>query len=405
MWKFLLNKVFKAREKFAVDLGTEDMEKPFLEHLEDLRTMIVRMAITLIVVTLVTFVYCKELLSIIRYPIVLAGLDKKIVLINLQVTGGFMTAMNISLVAGIVLAFPLLLFFLLQFVLPGLRQSEKKILWPAMTIGAGLFLVGMLFAYYVVSPRALQFFYEFSVDFLNNFGGDEAAKAAEVAKAATTVVGPVCQDCLQLRHQLEGAGLLVRDAAGLSSALTPGAVYPWEIVSYVKFICQFILIFGACFELPVVVMALVKLDVLNYQMMKGSRSWAAVIIAIVAAVITPTQDVFTLSLLAVPMYVLYEICIWLAYFMHKKDREAYPEYYQQLEEDEKAMAAPATTDDWDNEEYNPWSTDEDKADDDHGSASKALPDGDAKPTSETPKDESEKTLEDYSRDDENRNTD
>lgn len=422
MWKFLLTKVFKARDKFAVDLGGDkDAEKPFIEHLEDLRSMIVRMAITLVVVTIVTFVYCKELLTLIRMPIVLAGLDKKIVLINLQVTGGFMTAMNISLVAGIVLAFPLLLYFLLQFVLPGLRTTEKKILWPALAIGFGLFMTGMLFAFYVVSPRALQFFYEFSVDFLNNFGADTAAKAAEATKDAAAVAAPICQDCLRLRAQLEGAGLMVKDAAGLSSALTPGAVYPWEIVSYVKFICQFVLIFGACFELPVVVMAMVKLDVLNYQMMKGSRAWAAVIIAIVAAVITPTQDVFTLSLLAVPMYVLYEICIWLAYYMQKKDKEAYPEYYQQLEEDDKALKADEKAD-WDNEDYNPWSTADEKDDDDEAIRPKPKPvaptssepaptephpDAPAETTDAAPaKPPHEKTLEESSREDEQRtNTD
>ena len=150
MWKFLLNKVFKAREKFAVDLGDGDMEKPFIEHLEDLRNMIVRMAVTVLVMTIGTFVYCKELLRVIRMPIAMAGLDKKIALINLQVTGGFMTAMNISLVAGIVLAFPLLLYFLLQFVLPGLKNNEKRVMWPALAVGAGLFMVGMLFAFFVV---------------------------------------------------------------------------------------------------------------------------------------------------------------------------------------------------------------------------------------------------------------
>ncbi len=406
MWKFLLTKVFKARDKFAVDLGdgSGDEEKPFIEHLEDLRTMIVRMAITIIVAACVTLYFCKELLEIIRMPIVIAGLDKKIVLINLQVTGGFMTAMDISLVAAIVVSFPILLYFLLQFVLPGLRHTEKKILWPALAIGFGLFMTGMLFSFFVVAPRALEFFYEFAVDFLNNFSNDAAAKTAEVANAATAAVAPVCHDCLRLRSQLEGAGLLGKGSVG---ALTPGAVYPWEIVSYVKFISQFVLIFGACFELPVVVMALVKLDILNYTMMKGTRSWAAVIIAIVAAVITPTQDVFTLSLLAVPMYVLYEICIWLAYYMQKKDKEAYPEYYKQLEEDEKAEKADEQAE-WDNEDYNPWSTAEGD-DDDEAIRTKSKPTEEkpaepkpSEPTAEPEKPHHEKTLEEISREDEER---
>ena len=77
-------------------------------------------------------------------------------------------------------------------------------------------------------------------------------------------------------------------------------------------------------------------------------------IAVFAAVITPTQDVLTLMLLAGPLYVLYEICIWLAYFMEKKDRSAYPEYYAELEKDEAALEKESPPDEWDKEDYNPW---------------------------------------------------
>lgn len=342
MWKFLLNKAFKAREKFAVDLGTEDMEKPFLEHLEDLRTMIVRMAFTLLISSVATFVYYKELISIIVQPLIWAGIgrDEKGVmdlLISTDPTGPFMTAMNVSLIAAVIGSFPFLLLFLLQFVMPGLRTNEKKLLFPAIAIGAGLFFTGVCFSYFLVLPKALAFFFEFGTDL--------------------------------------------------------GVRPMWTLNEYITFSTRFVLVFGVSFELPVLVMALVKLDILNYKIMKGTRSHAIIGIAIFAAIITPTTDPLTMLLMAGPLYVLYEICIWLAYLMEKKDREAYPEYYKQLEEDEKAMEEPAKTDDWDNEEYNPWSTDEDKADDD------------TKPAGEKPKDESEKTLEDYSRDDENRNTD
>ncbi|WP_075086910.1 twin-arginine translocase subunit TatC [Verrucomicrobium spinosum] len=255
--------------------------------------MIVNMVVTLLVVTLGTFFFYEYLLQIIEHPLVMAGIRDKISLQNLKVTGGFMTVMNISLVAGVILAFPLLLYFLLQFILPGLRTTEKKVIFPAIGVGGGLFLLGVVFAYYVVSPRALLFFYEFSVSM----------------------------------DQL---------SASQGGAASPDKLI-WERVEYVKFVCQFVLIFGACFELPVVVMALVKMDVLNYKVMKTSRAWAAIIICVVAAVITPTQDALTLALLAVPMYVLYEVCIWLAYYMEKKDRQLYPEYYKEQDEESKAV--------------------------------------------------------------------
>ncbi|WP_038171880.1 twin-arginine translocase subunit TatC [Verrucomicrobium sp. BvORR106] len=309
MFNWIFKKVVTLREKVAVDLGGADEEKPFLDHLDDLRKMIVNMTITLLVVTLGTFFFYEYLIKIIEHPLVMAGIRDKISLQNLKVTGGFMTVMNISLVAGVILAFPLLLYFLLQFILPGLRTTEKKVIFPALAVGGGLFLTGVLFAYFVVCPRALLFFYEFSVS-MDQLSASQGGTA-------------------------------------------PPDKLIWERVEYVKFVCQFVLIFGACFELPVVVMALVKMDVLNYKVMKTSRAWAAIIICVVAAVITPTQDALTLGLLAVPMYALYEICIWLAYYMEKKDRQLYPEYYKEQDEESKAVEV---ADDWDNENYNPWNT-------------------------------------------------
>lgn len=336
MFNWAFKKVIKFREKVAVDLGDNDVEKPFLDHLDDLRTMLVRMCVTLLVVTVGAFFFYQELLALIEHPLVTAGIRDKVSLQNLKPIGGFMTAMNISLVAGVVTAFPLLLYFLLQFVLPGLRSSEKKVVFPALGVGAGLFLTGVLFAFLVVAPRALQFFYEFSVEM----------------------------------DQLSAA----------KGGAAPPDKLIWERVEYVKFVCQFVLIFGACFELPVVVMALVKLDILNYKVMKGSRAWAAIIIAVVAAVITPTQDALTLGLLAVPMYVLYEICIWLAWWMEKKDRQLYPEYYKEQDEAAKNVEV---ADDWDNENYNPWN--EDGGDDDETSArSASAPPAEPKDANGTP---------------------
>lgn len=320
MFNWIFKKVVTLREKVAVDLGGADEEKPFLDHLDDLRKMIVNMVVTLLVVTLGTFFFYEYLLAIIEHPLVMAGIRDKVDLQNFKVTGGFMTVMNISLVAGVILAFPLLLYFLLQFILPGLRTTEKKVIFPALGVGAGLFLTGVVFAYYVVAPRALFFFYEFSV------GMDQLSASQGGTAPPTRLI--------------------------------------WERVEYVKFVCQFVLIFGACFELPVVVMALVKMDVLNYKVMKTSRAWAAIIICVIAAVITPTQDALTLGLLAVPMYALYEICIWLAFYMEKKDRQLYPEYYKEQDEESKAVEV---ADDWDNENYNPWNTgdsdDEEEEDD------------------------------------------
>lgn len=364
---YLLKKVFELREK-----AHSDHEKPFLEHLEDLRVMITRIVITLVVSMIFCFTFQAQLMKILRAPAekvmmvkqqetmpdakvhpgikvpsvevwdeaktvehIAAGLDENqrtvfykdlgksdmefharsvallraakalpeekrvpfvksldlenqmvtqlIALLDsdpdvnasagsnirmmsaLKPTETFMLSMKLAFFAGIVLAFPLLLMFVLQFVLPGLHEKERKILWPAMIIGFGLFLGGVLFAYFFVLPRALLFFYEWSGDL--------------------------------------------------------GVSNDWRIGEYITFATQFTLLFGLAFELPVVVMVFVKLGLLTYDTMAKTRSYAIVAIFIAAAVITPTPDIMTLLLMAIPMLLLYEICIWLAWLDRKKARE------------------------------------------------------------------------------------
>lgn len=183
----------------------------------------------------------------------------------LKPTETFMLSMKLAFFAGIVLAFPLLLLFILQFVLPGMHANERRMLWPAMTIGFGLFLGGVCFAYFLVLPKALLFFYEWSAQL--------------------------------------------------------GVSNDWRIGEYITFATRFTLLFGLSFELPVVVMVLVKLGILTYESMTRTRTYAIVAIYIAAALITPTPDIMTLNLMAVPMLVLYEICIWLAWFDRKKNRD------------------------------------------------------------------------------------
>jgi sec-independent protein translocase protein TatC len=177
----------------------------------------------------------------------------------------FFTAMKLALYAGLIVAFPLIFYFLLEFVMPGLTPREKKLLWPALAIGFGLFLAGVFLAFFFVVPNTLQFFHIFGSD-------------------------------------IEGT----RDQ--------------WTVADYTTFVTTFSLIFGASFELPVVVLVLVKLGLLTSEFMRRTRSWAIVIITVVAAVITPTGDPGTLASLAVPMIVMYEACIWIAVWMERKER-------------------------------------------------------------------------------------
>lgn len=372
---FLLKKVFQLRDK-----ANPEHEKPFLDHLEDLRVMVTRIVITLLVSMLVCFSFRDKLMEIIRKPVdevmkvhqasllpgtidsekweaakkieraavalkpplgekhlahfddetlrlvnivrllravtvlpedqragflAAAGADdptaKDVLYMlekgaspdvdsrgNLQImsvlnpTEPFMLSMKLAFFAGIVVSFPLLLMYILQFVLPGLHQHERSVLWPALAIGFGLFLLGVCFAYFVVLPRALVFFFEWGLEM--------------------------------------------------------GVSNDWRIGLYVTFATQFTLLFGLSFELPVVVMVFVKLGLLSYETMSRTRPHAILAIVVIAAIITPTPDAFTLVLMAGPMIVLYEMCIWLAFFDHRKSRRA--EEAEERERMERLLMAP-----------------------------------------------------------------
>ncbi len=175
----------------------------------------------------------------------------------------FFTAMKLSLYAGLVVAFPLLFYFLLEFIMPGLTDREKKLLWPALAVGFGLFLGGVMLAFFFVVPNTLQFFHTFG-------------------------------NAIDGTHD------------------------QWTFADYTSFVTTFSLVFGASFELPVVVLVLVKLGLMTSEFMRRTRGYAVIIITTVAAIITPTGDPGTLASLAVPMVVMYEVCIWIAVWMDRK---------------------------------------------------------------------------------------
>ncbi|PWU07397.1 MAG: hypothetical protein C5B47_06300 [Verrucomicrobia bacterium] len=169
---------------------------------------------------------------------------------------------QISFYAGLVLSFPFLILFLGEFILPALTPREKKFLFPAGTFCTLLFLFGVAFAYFIVLPDALTFFF--------------------------------------------------RDARSMNWQPT------WTVREYYTFVIQFVIAFGLAFELPLAVLLIVKLGWVNVAFLRKTRTFALIIILVLAAVIAPTPDLLTFFLMAAPMYALYEICIWIAAFVEKK---------------------------------------------------------------------------------------
>jgi sec-independent protein translocase protein TatC len=251
-----LRDIFKFR-----DLPESETSKPFLEHLEDLRWMIVKIAITLGIAMIVCFAFRSTLVRVMQAP--LRDLGSQVgTLKALGITDSIVISFHLAFYAGIVISFPLLLYFLAEFVLPALTSVEKRFLLPAIGVSFALFLLGVLVCYFWLLPKTILFFF--------------------------------------------------RDTQSLGWAPT------WTVQQYYSFVTRFIIAFGLAFELPIVVLALVRFGLVTYKFMARTRVYAIVLIFILATIITPTPDILTLIALALPMCLLYESCIWIAWFMERR---------------------------------------------------------------------------------------
>ncbi|MCC6356125.1 MAG: twin-arginine translocase subunit TatC [Verrucomicrobiae bacterium] len=243
----------------------KDVPKPFLEHLEDLRITFIKMGATLVVATVLCFIFRRPVLEILYKPLIWAGESPDKFLKVLGVVDPFMLALQIAFFAGFLFSLPLLLYFGGLFVLPALTDDERKMIAPVFFGGTGLFVGGVAFCYYVLLPQALKFFLNFSVE---------------------------------MGFQAE-----------------------WTVQNYIGFVVQMLAALGICFELPMVILILAKLGLVDAKMLSTHRRHALVAIIVLAAIITPTQDVFTLALMSGPMWLLYEACVVICWWMERKERE------------------------------------------------------------------------------------
>lgn len=255
-----LRDIFKFRE-----LPESETSKPFLEHLEDLRWTIVKMAITLTVAMVLCFALRGTLVRVMQAPLRDVGAEVG-ALRALGITDSIVISFHLAFYAGIVISFPLLLYFIAEFVLPALTAVEKRFLLPAIMGSFALFLLGVLICYFWLLPKTILFFF--------------------------------------------------RDTQSLG--WTPA----WTVQQYYSFVTRFTLGFGLGFELPVVVLALVRFGMVTYRFMARTRPYAVVLIFILATIITPTPDILTLIAMALPMCLLYESCIWIARLMEHREQSA-----------------------------------------------------------------------------------
>ena|SRR5215469_4448372 len=185
-------------------------------------------------------------------------------IINLSPAGSFIVATKVAFYGGLVISAPLILYFIAQFVFPALRMLEKKYVYRGLLFGGGLFMAGICFCYFVLMPVAL---------------------AASVQYA---------------------------DWLGFSAN-------QWRAEDYIGFVCKFMLGMGLGFELPVVILVLVKIGILSYDTLARSRRYVIVIVFILGAVLT-TPEVITQVLMAIPLWLLYEITVLVAWYWEQPDR-------------------------------------------------------------------------------------
>src|SRR5882724_5179792 len=136
--------------------------KSFLDHLEDLRWMLIKMAATLAVAMGVCFFFAPYVLKVFTHPLQQIVGDVTPFLRSQEVTGGFMLSIKLALYSGIALASPLLIYFFGQFVVPALTPREKNLVTPVLVAGIGLFIGGAALAYFWVVPKGLTFFLDYN---------------------------------------------------------------------------------------------------------------------------------------------------------------------------------------------------------------------------------------------------
>ena len=233
----------------------------FWDHLDVLRSSLIRMGVAVVVFAVAAFCLKDELFSVVLAPrssdfvtYKLLGVDPfSIHLMNTGLTEQFMIHMRTAIYAGLLVASPYILYELFRFVSPGLYQNERHyVVW---IVGAAyvMFLVGTLINYFIVFPLTVRFL-------------------------GTYQVSPDVANMLTLQ-------------------------------SYIDTLIGMSLVMGVVFELPVVCGLLGHMGLINNRMMSEYRRHAIVAILIVAAIITPTTDMFTLFVVALPIYLLYELSI------------------------------------------------------------------------------------------------
>ena len=268
------------------DEESQEKEMTFWDHLDALRGAIIRSVIAIFVVSITAFIFKRILFDqiilapknndFITYRILcklgkMLSIDSfcfdttSIKLININLAGQFTSHMMISIIAGLIVASPYIVWELWRFLKPGLTENERKYTRGAVLIISMLFLTGVLFSYFLVVPLM--------INFLGNY------------------------------------------------QVSPSVVNQIALTSYTGSVTTMTLIMGLIFEFPILVIFLTKIGILTPSLLKKYRKHTVVVILIISGLITPSPDVFSQLIVAVPLYLLYEISLSFSSRMYRKREE------------------------------------------------------------------------------------
>lgn len=249
----------------------DDSSAPLIEHLAELRTRLIHSVVAFVIGMVICFSVWNPIFNFLTEPLCSAmeqrgHEDCGLILIRLQ--EGFFVAVSISLLGGLMLSFPYIGFQLWRFVAPGLYKSEKGAFLPFLVASPFMFFLGAAFAYYAITPLAFDFFLGF-----------------------------------------QQPGSLLGEGATEESAVA-GIAFQGSAQEYLSLTITFIVAFGLCFQLPVLLTLLGQAGIVSSEGLANVRRYAVVGILIVAALVTPPDVVSQIILFSV-IYGLYEISIFL----------------------------------------------------------------------------------------------
>ncbi len=259
----------------------EDSQETFISHLVELRDRLIRALIAVGIVFLALVNWARDIYTLLAAPM-LAALPEGGHMIATDVAGAFFVPMKVTLMVAFLIALPYVLYQAWAFVAPGLYQHEKKLALPLLLASVVLFFIGMSFAYFIVFPTVFGF--------INKFAPEGVAVMTDIDK-------------------------------------------------YLSFVLTTFLAFGVTFEVPVVVIVLVRVGLVSIEKLKEIRPYVIVGCFVVGAIFTP-PDVLSQFMLAVPMWLLYELGIIFARFIGKPaGAETQPDANALRPLDEAAMNA------------------------------------------------------------------